>query len=521
MNPSNPTTPPRRRGAALVLVVVALAIGLLLTATWLDGRRESMPVARRIADGAVARHAAMSGLDLALATLDAEHDWRDAIERGVLDDAFEFDGASIEIEATDAEDGRPVDDDTLRVRFRCQATVDGIVVACERTREFEPTAPVVDLGFGETAIVAEREIRILDRAAIVPWSEGPGGTMIVGTLDGDPGSVEFGRDAVVSSTEVIRVRQARSADDGDRRHRTLPEGLPPIAAPRIEVVEGSPACSRRPTRLTEVPSNDSVHAEVRIPRGRHLEVDGDLVIRCLRDFEMEPGSSIHVERGRLTLDVDRDVRLRDARMTVGEAGSILVRAGRRMWVDDSTLGVERDREPSRDDGRMLSPAAHAGPARVVLTGGRNSELRFKGRSTGVFSVVAPEAEVRLEDEVAIHGRLVAERVELRDASVLFARPEGGRMIGLSSEAGPHRDAQGRLLPILTSIDRCDASRLAEIAEALGVPVCAAGSIARPSDAAREARADAVEESMERRRSNRRDRRPDTGISWVAVEDLDS
>ena len=231
MNPSNPTTPPRRRGAALVLVVVALAIGLLLTATWLDGRRESMPVARRIADGAVARHAAMSGLDLALATLDAEHDWREAIERGVLDDAFEFDGASIEIEATDAEDGRPVDDDTLRVRFRCQATVDGIVVACERTREFEPTAPVVDLGFGETAIVAEREIRILDRAAIVPWAEGPGGTMIVGTLDGDPGSVEFGPDAVVSSTEVLRVRQTRSAADGDRRHRTLPEGLPPIAAP--------------------------------------------------------------------------------------------------------------------------------------------------------------------------------------------------------------------------------------------------------------------------------------------------
>lgn len=40
------------RGAALVLVLVALAIGLMMVATFLDGRRESVPVSVRISDAA-------------------------------------------------------------------------------------------------------------------------------------------------------------------------------------------------------------------------------------------------------------------------------------------------------------------------------------------------------------------------------------------------------------------------------------------------------------------------------------
>ena len=55
-HPNHPRS--AHRGVALVLVLVALAIGLLLTATWLDGRRESVPVAERVSDATSARHAA-------------------------------------------------------------------------------------------------------------------------------------------------------------------------------------------------------------------------------------------------------------------------------------------------------------------------------------------------------------------------------------------------------------------------------------------------------------------------------
>ena len=92
-HPNHPRS--AHRGVALVLVLVALAIGLLLTATWLDGRRESVPVAERVSDATSARHAAASGLDLAIATLDAEDDWRAAVEAGRLDGSFEFEDATL------------------------------------------------------------------------------------------------------------------------------------------------------------------------------------------------------------------------------------------------------------------------------------------------------------------------------------------------------------------------------------------------------------------------------------------
>ena len=106
---------PSERGVALLLVLVAIAIGLMLTATWLDGRRESVPVARRIAAVSVAQHAAAGGMELAVATLDAEEDWRSAIAEGRFDAPVSLDEATLRFQVQDADDSGPVDRDTVRV----------------------------------------------------------------------------------------------------------------------------------------------------------------------------------------------------------------------------------------------------------------------------------------------------------------------------------------------------------------------------------------------------------------------
>ena len=89
-NPRPSVRPARRRGAALVLVLVALAIGLMMVATFLDGRRESVPVTERISDAARARRTADSGLELVLSSILVSEEWIDEVGAGILDIPFEI-----------------------------------------------------------------------------------------------------------------------------------------------------------------------------------------------------------------------------------------------------------------------------------------------------------------------------------------------------------------------------------------------------------------------------------------------
>ena len=330
--------PSAHRGVALVLVLVALAIGLLLTATWLDGRRESVPVAERVSDATSARHAAASGLDLAIATLDAEDDWRSAVEAGRLDGPFEFEDATLGFELSNADDGGEIDSETLRIKIRSRAMISGIAATCEGFMEFEPETPIVDLGFGETSIVVERQIRILDRAAVLPWrdlDDSDLSPVVLGTLDGDPSGVEIGPEALLPSAEMILVRDRRRRSNAPPRAqaRELPDPLPPIAAPIIPEPNAERTGGRQVVRIDTAPARDLFHRSARVPQGASLEFRGDRTIKVLRDLDIEAGARISIDGGTLHLDVERDIDIRHAEILVGPTGRLVIRAGRRLRIE--------------------------------------------------------------------------------------------------------------------------------------------------------------------------------------------
>ena len=511
--------PAPARGAALVLVLVALAIGLLLTATWLDGRRESVPVAQRVSDATSARHAAAGGLELVKATLDAEDDWREAIETGRLDGSFEFEDATLGFELNDADHGGPIDTDTLRVTIRSRATIDGIAATCEGFMEFEPETPIVDLGYGETGIVVGREIRILDRAAVLPWrgvDDSDSSPVVLGTLDGVPERIELGPEALLPSAEMILVRdrRARTASRGRARTRELPDPLPAIAAPILPEPTAERSRERQVVRVDETPSGDLHNRSIRIPRNARLQFRGDRTIRVQRDLDIEAGARIEIDGGTLHLDAERDLDIRRAEIHVGPTGRLVVRAGRRLRIDDAFIGDSAFGPESHRETGMLPLEADATAGRIILTARPDAEIMVSGDSLLTGTVIAPDAVVRILDDSIMHGRLVASRVELRDDALLHARPDDGRIIGLTSIAGPHRDEQGYLNPMLTSPDRAIAAVLQEIAEAMGIAVCATGSIAHPSESSVEAEADRIQDGLDRMRDDLRGPSQRSRMRWV-------
>ncbi len=499
---------PERRGAALLLVLIALAVGLLLVATWLGGRQESVPIAQRIAAGAGARQAAASGADLAVATLDAEPDWRAACDAGRFDTEFTMADAICSLRVVDADTGDRPTDTTSTIHVTCTATVDGVAATIERTVDVEVAESMVDLGFGETAIVVEHELRIRDDAALLPWTARPGipeGPMVVGSIDGRDDAVVIEDAAITLGTEVLLVDE-RSIPGSNGGWRVLPDPLPQIARPFVpspDLDEAAP--DRSPVELSSPPVTDVLSDRVRMPARTDLQIDEDRVIRSLTDIELADGAVISVTAGTLVLDAAQDLIIRGATISVADGAGLILRAGRELRLHDAVI-VPETISPS-EAGTEFHVDTLARDAMLATLDGANASITIEGRSAVVLSVVAPGAGVAVRDDAVLHGRIVASNVELAGRAVVYARPDDGRVIGLTTPIGPHRDDDGRLFDELAEGD------LGAAADRIGIPVVFLTEVAEPDPEVIARRAEEIRGKMRRSLEERRRRRGGPRWAW--------
>ena len=209
--------------------------------------------------------------------------------------------------------------------------------------------------------------------------------------------------------------------------------------------------------------------------------------------------------------------IRDAHILVGPTGRLVIRAGRRLRVDDACLGdAACDPEPG-EQVDMLPPELSKTAERIILTALPDATIVISGDSLVTGTILAPDAKARILDDAVMHGRMVASRVVLRDDALLYARPDDGSVIGLTTIAGPHRDEDGFLNPMLTAPDRTSSGVLQEIAEALGITVCSNGSVAHPSATSLSALADHIQAGLQRLRQDLRNDNLRSRMRWIMVE----
>jgi hypothetical protein len=516
MNGARACRHPRRsrRGAALLLVLIALAVGLLLVATWLDGRQESVPVAQRIAAGAVARQAAATGLDLAAATIDAEDDWRAAYDAGRFNLGFEVGDAACTLRVTDADtDERPTDD-TVALNITCTAVVDDVAMSVERTIDVETSESVIDLTFGETAILVEHELRIRDDAALLPWTARPGivdGPLVVGSFDGRTDAIVIEDAAVTLGTEVLLVDDRSPAGSG-AGWRILPDRLPEIDAPAVPDPDSDDAVpSRLPVELAASPESDVLSASVRIPARAALDFDGDRVIRSLSDLELVDGATLVVNSGTLVLDAARDLVIRGATITVAEGSQLILRAGRELRLHDAV--IVPDAVATTDAATEFASTVAPPDAIVATLDGSDASIVVEGRAAVVLSIIAPDGDVAIRDDAVMHGRIVAANVELGGRAIVYARPDDGHVIGLTTPVGPHREDDGRLIAELADLDLGLSSTLVAAADRVGLPVRTLDDVVEPDPEMVASRGEEIRDRIRRMLDERRRRRGGPRWAW--------
>ena len=467
-----------------MLVLIALAIGLLMVATFLDGRQESAPVADRISAASMARRTAESGLDLAVASLLRSDDWRAALTNGAFDGSFEIADGNCKVRMTDANTNQAPNDATLRLLVACTANVDGLAIVAEQTVDVGPAEQPLNLGFGETALIATQRIRVRNDAALLSWAPRAlytefSAPLVVGTLDGDATGFELGDAAVAAGLEVLMVDSRRFDSEVELPGaRLLPGPLPQLDAPRVpSATDGRIEAG---LELDSAPRMDIDAASLRIGSNASITINEDRVLHSRGDFQIDPGATIDVARGTLVITGDEHVTIHRASITAAPGARVLIRGGKSLRITDSTLGPEGATVGSLSaDGMLPTDTDVTG---VLVTGDQYSTIIIDGESMVTGVIVAPEAEVRVMGDALVHGRMVAERIELGDRCIVFAMPDDGRIVGLTSRVGPHRTIEGGLVPAVCRPDRLDPIVVLQIASELGVPAIGLEEVTYPPEA---------------------------------------
>jgi len=195
MKTTLPNNQPVRRGIALMLVMVAILVTGSMAVAYFGSRDNSIAISSNVEAAARARAVAESGLDLAVAILETDSDWRVQHVDGVILDSFAFLGGKITLTIIDTVTDLPPTESTNKVEITILSSVGGITQTTKATATIFPDEEEFDVDYSEFALFSQSQLTIRDVASVQQWVASPLGTqqnpIQIGTLAASPMSVQI------------------------------------------------------------------------------------------------------------------------------------------------------------------------------------------------------------------------------------------------------------------------------------------------------------------------------------------
>ncbi len=216
-----PRSPKHRRGIALILVMVAIFVTGGMAVAYFGSRDNSIAISSNVASSCKARIVAESGLDLAIAILETNADWRTNHIDGVILQDFQIDGGTITITIVDDDTDLPPTDTTLNVEIIVTSTFEGRTQITEATATIIPNDDEFDVDYSEFAIFASNQIRMLGASSIQNWNASPMHShdpIQIGTLGTNPMSIQMNSLNQNSSYELHSPEHASSMVSSSSQH---------------------------------------------------------------------------------------------------------------------------------------------------------------------------------------------------------------------------------------------------------------------------------------------------------------
>lgn len=461
-----------RRGAAMLLVLIALMLGTILTSAYLFSRDNSAAIGANVAASTSAKWAASSGLDFATTLLQTEANWRTLHTNGKLLENFALAGGTIDIDLLDLATNAPPTAGTEDVRITVTGIANGVRQAAVANVFVSAMPGAIDLDLSEFAIFATDRIRLADTAKVTRWPKAPlsdlGMRIKYGTRAITAGSVEFSGGSATIDTTVFKRADASSSLISNTASPaltsvTVADPIPMPNSPDSGVSEPFfiPLYPNVSLSSSTTTLNANRRANSLVMTSAVETITGNRTIVSDTSYVLGFNSKMIID-GHVKLVVFGDLALQSSSIEL-EPGSTLQIWVRNMFiVDDSYIGDIRA-DAIRDNS---GNAAYSHPERVEIYGmalsATNPNWYLTKNSVIKGSIYAPRVLYQISDSSALYGRVAAHRVSLDKTSALFYDHALDRRLGYANSSSSIYQSDGRIKPEIRTLSSLDPSLLASL-----------------------------------------------------------
>ncbi len=459
---------PRRRGVAMLLVIVALGTGVVLAGAYMTSNSTAGSVGDNASSAIKASWSAKTASDIGVAIMETELDWRTAIADGTLISNQPIAGGNVTITFQNLDGDAPSADDA-DVIMTVTAVVNGVESKTQKIVRLIPDANVeeaIENIADEFTVFADEALEVDSTSVVGVWSASPEansskiGKVGIGFADGS--NFQVSSSAKVSKMGIYVSSAAASSlrtAINDVRFTTgvrLPVPLP--APPKLmpsdfdsliyvetEIDYNGTSGNLPPGHFKRLRLRNGAVVTLNEIYGTHYAFD---------DLDIESGSVL-VIAGNVKIRVDDDIRVSnrsaielkttDSTMEVWIADTLDVR--------DSTIGFAR--AIAADSGRSrYDKFKYRSPSSIRINGvyndGRFIDNDFvpgqyviiEDNALVSANIYAPYSEVDIRDGGTVFGRISGRRMRLTSNGAILGDPALDKGIGLTEKMGPLYKANG-------------------------------------------------------------------------------
>jgi len=420
----------KRRGIALMLVMITVLITGGMAIAYFGSRDNSISISQNIQKSTEARMAAESGIDLAIAILETDFDWRTKHIDGVILNDFEFGESRFTITVTDSDTNLPPTEESFNVELSIKSTVEGVTQVMLAKATIIPQENEFDVDFSEFAVFAESEIKIQDVSTIKRWTASPGATadktVKLGTLSTRPLAIQSvqplpsieihgpkNASSMLSTTSVLinnfsdtpkmlhaptpDLSSTKTLTDSSMQVKTAKDNWQPRWT---NAFTKSALKNHRSSNSRAITDGNYTVDKLLLTSGEQLHISGNVELTVTDSFMMDNADIILEDDATLTIYAESEVFIESG--YIGDANKSV-----QSWID---------------------------PSRIKLYSNQSHDWRVRGNSMIKGEIYAPNANYEMSEQSVLCGRVAADEVNFSGASRLYydqlldqggyANPEG-------------------------------------------------------------------------------------------------
>jgi len=487
---------PHRRGIAMMLVLVSVAVALILASSYMVSRDNSLAISHNSVASTQARWAAMSGLETAVAILQTDTDWRLNHIDGMLVDDYQVAGAALTITVLDIETNQAPTANSEYLRILATAEVDldndGTFDGRQSTvfLAYVPviTNPRVAVGLNEFAVFARDSFQMRNDSTVARWPKAPlgklGRRLNIATHAQGSGDILITDNAACVDCTVYHSNSASGTLVNDTSGpavalESLPFDIPFPGVPDHGEPNSAGGSDTTIDGTTVTASSNDRFDDIFVKNGAEWTLQGDITIVAEDDLEVTAGSTIVID-GNVTLVVFDDLRVTLSAIEVTPGSTLTVYIGDDLIVTDGYIGEVRSDNVRDNSGNEQ----YMDPLDIrFYTIETTLEIRFWqlwANSVVKGSFHGETLRVTINQDSAVYGRIAGKTVTISDNGALFYDPALDTRVGYTNPDSKLFNAADGLATAFSLGFTLDFGSLLTLADTTGTIIQANGKIVVPT-----------------------------------------